>query len=212
MPESPSSDARGPLARYRLVPVALPFLLLTPLVLLSGGRPLGPDLHVHEWSVERRASAAVTAAHWLTATGIGPIVVVLTIVAGVALAGPGAAMAARVRSVLFALGVVLFGPMLRRVVAELVERPRPPLSDWAAAPGGWAFPSGHTASATVVAVLLAAAFTRWEIRALIALWAAGVGLTRIYLGVHWSTDVIGGWSFGLLWAGAALRLRQAHLR
>lgn len=74
-----------------------------------------------------------------------------------------------------------------------------------------AFPSGHAANATIVWVSLALLLTdRYPHRAA-ALWAAVwvailVGVSRMMLGVHWPSDVIGGWSFGLLWTLALLRL------
>jgi undecaprenyl-diphosphatase len=74
-----------------------------------------------------------------------------------------------------------------------------------------AFPSGHAANATIVFLALAFLLTSaWPRRAL-AVWAAVwlsilVGVSRLVLGVHWPSDVIAGWAFGLLWTLLLLRL------
>ena len=82
--------------------------------------------------------------------------------------------------------------------------------------GGYAFPSGHTTTATVgyglAAALLIVLFPR--VRAVIAVAAvvliAGVGLSRTYLGVHWPTDVLGGWALGTSWLALGALLHTAR--
>ena len=73
------------------------------------------------------------------------------------------------------------------------------------APGSWSFPSGHTMSATGFAVALAIVFwpTRWRWPVLIAaaLYAIGIGLSRVYLTVHYPSDVLGGWALSLAVVG-----------
>lgn len=77
---------------------------------------------------------------------------------------------------------------------------------------GYAFPSGHSTAAAAGWIALAfvvgaAAGTR---RARLLLLASAlaviaiVGMSRVYLGVHWSTDVLGGWALGGLWVGLVL--------
>jgi membrane-associated phospholipid phosphatase len=89
---------------------------------------------------------------------------------------------------------------------------------------GFSFPSGHTLSSTVFFLLLAALVWSANVRRaakLVALAAAVVlslamGLSRIYLGYHWATDVLAGWLVALTWlcliATALPLLRQAASR
>lgn len=95
---------------------------------------------------------------------------------------------------------------------ELVARDRPP-TDWliGAPAGDPAFPSGHTTNGSVVYVLsaiyLATTLThRWSRALLVAagiLIGIAIGLSRIYLGYHWATDVLGGWLLAIAVCGTA---------
>jgi membrane-associated phospholipid phosphatase len=91
------------------------------------------------------------------------------------------------------------------IMKELVARPRPALKAPLEFAGGLAYPSGHAASAMVIMLLAALLIGRGalgKILVLLALIGAGlIGLSRLWLGVHWPTDVLGGWMLG---GGAAL--------
>jgi membrane-associated phospholipid phosphatase len=78
----------------------------------------------------------------------------------------------------------------------IIERPRPDPDLWRDTPGGWGYPSGHTSSAFAVATVVAALLPgrwRWVPFAL----AAVVGFARMYVGVHYPMDLIGGALIGL---------------
>ena len=85
---------------------------------------------------------------------------------------------------------------------------------------GLSFPSGHASMSAAVFLTLGALVAntraRWRERlyvfAAAALLAALVGLSRIALGVHWTTDVLAGWAFGSAWAIAWVLLERRMLR
>jgi undecaprenyl-diphosphatase len=117
------------------------------------------------------------------------------------------------------LAVVSLGALaLNGTMKVVFQRPRPSLP-WAAVLPDYSFPSGHTMNALVFYVALA--LIAWSIAArraglialaLAALITFGVGVSRIYLGYHYLTDVVGGILAGLAWllvAGTALRARPA---
>jgi undecaprenyl-diphosphatase len=84
-------------------------------------------------------------------------------------------------------------------------RPRPPRADWLEIVQSWSFPSSHSAGTIMTCIALALLFgrRRWSMAG--ALLAAGViGWTRVALAVHWPSDVLAGWGFGMLWLGLSL--------
>ena len=97
--------------------------------------------------------------------------------------------------------------ILTNSIKAVIDRSRPPTFQWIGTASGSSFPSGHAADAVavygVLAALLAAATPFWTRK--VGVWVAAavicavVGMSRLYLGVHWLTDVLGGIALGGLW-------------
>jgi undecaprenyl-diphosphatase len=107
--------------------------------------------------------------------------------------------------------VVLVAP-LTSVLKEYFGRIRPPFDEGGARYESLSYPSGHSSGiATLVTVALVLAWPllsrrarRWSLAVGVVLVLL-VGLTRMWLGVHYLSDVVGGWSFGVAWTlGTAL--------
>jgi undecaprenyl-diphosphatase len=110
------------------------------------------------------------------------------------------------RLALWVVTTMTVGGLLGALLKLLVGRHRPDLLDPVARAAGYSFPSGHALNATLAAgvlLLVFLPFARHSRAVRGALWTAAVliaavtGLSRIALGVHWTSDVVGGWLLGV---------------
>jgi membrane-associated phospholipid phosphatase len=183
------------------------FGVLTMVVVGHEGAPLFADGDLLRWSVGHRPDVAVAFARGLTATGTGVLPYLLAVLAGII---AGRTPRERTLAAAGCLACLVVGQSLRYAVMAMIARARPPRADWDTHASGWAFPSGHTTTAALTAGLLVLAVCvrgprgRTLLVLVIGAWGALVGLSRVYLGVHWLTDVVGGWLFALGWLGVCL--------
>lgn len=99
------------------------------------------------------------------------------------------------------------GVVITEVTKRLVQRPRPQWPDPLAIETSFSFPSGHTTSGitmwVTMGIVLLLAYDRrgWRTALgwLVIAFGVALGLDRLLLGVHWVTDVLGGWLFGCGW-------------
>jgi membrane-associated phospholipid phosphatase len=107
----------------------------------------------------------------------------------------------RWRDALFLAAATFAVPALNPLLKLLFERPRPALWPRLEPTHGYSFPSGHAmSSAAIIGALVVLAWpTRWRWPALLlgGLVILGVGVSRTYLGVHYPSDVLGGWVIAL---------------
>lgn len=109
---------------------------------------------------------------------------------------------------MFVLLSVWFGWLVSHALKRFYDRPRPDLVEHLDTVHTASFPSGHAMMSTVIYLTLAALVVRFfddmRVRAYVicvAVVISGlVGISRIYLGVHWPSDVIAGWALGAAWA------------
>ena len=185
---------------------ALAFILLATLVVRRGGlafdEPLAAALQ----------ALPIPAWFWEACTFFGGVILLPIGVAAVL----AAALTGRLRLALVVAVVLIAATLFTDLVKDYVARPRPTVNPLVGA-SGYSFPSGHALNSTATYGLLA--LVAWRSRLTLAVRRAAVvvgmtlpflvGLSRIALGVHYPTDVLGGWLAGVAFAAIAATLIRA---
>lgn len=125
------------------------------------------------------------------------------------------------RSIWLVLSASLGGLLLSVMLKGIFRRPRPDLTPYLTHVAHSSFPSGHTMNSAVVYLTLGMLLTQLSGRrrhkayfiAVAVLLTSLVGMSRVYLGAHYPSDILAGWTAGVTWAGVcwlvARRLRRA---
>ena len=146
--------------------------------------------------VRRRSAAGIRLAHLGSTLGEPAA-------AGAAVA-VAAVTAERPRHAIRAALATMAGTVVRRQLCQTVHRTRPPEAGWTVTPDGPSFPSRHTAQ-TVLATEAVTWLLRHPSRAPMSVAVATlVGVSRVYLGVYWPTDVQAAAAYARGWQALAL--------
>jgi undecaprenyl-diphosphatase len=118
----------------------------------------------------------------------------------------------RWRSLVYLLTTLLGSIVINRTAKTLLHRVRPHLWTSPAPEFDYGFPSGHAMSSmTLVAALVILTWhSRWRLPVLLlgGLFVLAIGWTRLYLGVHYPSDILAGWMVSIAWAiGVSLLIR-----
>jgi undecaprenyl-diphosphatase len=152
-------------------------------------------------------------------TALGSVVVLTLITAATA---GFLALGGKRRMAMFVCASILTGSLISTILKDLFHRPRPDIVPHAVYASSGSFPSGHSMLSAITYLTLGALLARSHRRKALKIYflfvavllTFMVGVSRVYLGVHWPTDVLAGWTAGAVWALlcglAARRLQRGH--
>jgi undecaprenyl-diphosphatase len=152
----------------------------------------------------------------VTALGGFTVLTLVTVVATLAFA-----MHRRWKHAGVMAGTILLAQACSRLLKNLYDRPRPDLAPHLVEVYSGSFPSGHAMLSAATYLTLAALIAHLEVKrrakvlvfVLALLLMAAIGFSRVYLGVHWPSDVAAGWCVGAAWAfGAWLVLMRLEVK
>jgi undecaprenyl-diphosphatase len=117
-------------------------------------------------------------------------------------------MARKFHALVFLAAATVGGLLLSGLLKQTFDRPRPSVVPHLSYVSTPSFPSGHSMLSAIVYLTLGALLARFVEERRLKIYFLGtalllsffVGLSRVYMGVHYPTDVLAGWSAGLTWA------------
>ena len=179
---------------------------------VTGQGPGSLDQSIHAWAVANRGDMSSVIGRGFARTGSSRATLPMLVLVGAVAPDGKRSLPLRLASGVLLAGVAGLGIAGRVAINARTARERPEPTDWVGDAGGSAFPSGHTTSATLFAAACAWAWaprSRSDAARAVLLAAAGgfalaVGWSRVWVGVHWPSDVLGGWLYALAWSALAV--------
>jgi len=170
------------------------------------------DNAVLQWFAQYRNPTLDAVMIEITFLGTGTVVLMIVAISGMFLW-----LTKHKYSALLLLISTIGGILLNNLLKTGFGRPRPQIMEWGARASSWSFPSGHAMSAAVVygtVAYLAARLQQRHLHRVVTLLCAAVlivliSISRLYLGVHYPSDVLAGVVIGLAWAGFCMATLEA---
>jgi membrane-associated phospholipid phosphatase len=167
----------------------------------TGVGPARFDAAALDESLEERTPTLTALAVVITTLGSTVAMAVLAVAVGAWCWWRG-----RREDAVLAVGAMAGASLVFRLIKVLLARQRPPVADHLVVETNESLPSGHaTMSIVVVGTIVVLAWAglgalgRAAMVVVAAGWVGAVGATRVYLGVHWISDVLAGWAVGAAW-------------
>jgi membrane-associated phospholipid phosphatase len=173
------------------------------------------DVRLHAWAVSHRSANATAFFTIMTIVG-GPVglAVIAVIVAAVLV------VKKRYAWTVYLLITAGGGALLNLELKRYFARARPDIAEMLRRSQGYSFPSGHAMGSTVTFLALAYLVARmsitwrWKSAAIALAWTliVSVALSRVYLGAHWTSDVVAGVAVGTIWVSVTTVAYEAFRR
>jgi membrane-associated phospholipid phosphatase len=195
---------------WRFIAALLALLALWLAMLIWGGGWL--DRSIYQALYAGHRPLALSIARFFTALGEPTV-----LIAACALCALWLWRTGRGRLGLVLLLIAMIGRGLSEAQKYWIARARPDLEPHLVIVKTSSFPSGHATSSMIFYLTVALALTagaKWHRPAVAGAIVLSllIGISRVMLGVHWPSDVIGGWAFGMLWVLLTLRPAERWLR
>lgn len=164
------------------------------------------DAMAHQWARDTRTPGATAFFTFLTLLGTPVGMAIVVLIAVIPLVARG-----RWRWAAYLVITSVVGGLLNLLLKSFFERARPELAEALRSAHGYSFPSGHAMGSTIVlgslAYLAFRILSRWRHRAaalaLSCTLVLAIAVSRVYLGVHWISDIAAGIAAGLIWLATA---------
>lgn len=206
-----------PSKTWKLVSLAF-IMIILPSLLFAG---LADEVHENETlafdaavleSVHREASPAVDIA-MKTFTEFGGPLLLPAIALGLTVI---LVYRRRLRYAFIMFISVTGASALNIILKSIFQRDRPQLWRWIVSENGTSFPSGHTMASSALALSLMVIFWntkwRWLAVSLGVIYMIGIAFSRIYLGVHYPTDIIASWLVSVAWVSTVVWIAYSYPR
>ncbi len=174
----------------------------------TGVGPARFDAAALDESIEERSTGLTDLAVVITTVGSTAAMAVLAVLVGAFCWWRG-----RRADAVFAVMAMATAGLVFTGLKMVLDRSRPPVASRLVSASNESLPSGHaTMSVVVIGTVVVLAWAglgsaaRVAVTIAAAAWVGAVGATRVYLGVHWFSDVIAGWLVGAAWLSVCVAL------